>query len=150
MTFKQIKTALNAPTSARTIRHELHYADYRRYIACPRPFISRKQAKKRADFARWYRWWGISDFAAPRPGGGGLAEGYMVGRVYVWAWEEWEDLDNRRVDEKKCLDCIKLTYYSWRILIMIWGAIGWDYKSPLVFLEKEEGCRGVNSRVYRD
>jgi hypothetical protein len=33
---------------------------------------------------------------------------------------------------------------------MIWGAIGWDYKSPLVFLEKEEGYRGVNSRAYRD
>ena len=33
---------------------------------------------------------------------------------------------------------------------MIWGAIGWDYKSPLVFMEKEEGCKGVNSRVYRD
>ena len=33
---------------------------------------------------------------------------------------------------------------------MIWGAIGWDYKSPLVFLQKEEGCKGVNSRAYRD
>ena len=33
---------------------------------------------------------------------------------------------------------------------MIWGAIGWDYKSPLVFLKKEEGCKGVNSRAYRD
>ena len=33
---------------------------------------------------------------------------------------------------------------------MIWGAIGWDYKSLLVFLEKEEGTKGVNSRVYRD
>jgi hypothetical protein len=33
---------------------------------------------------------------------------------------------------------------------MIWGAIGWDYKSPLVFLEREEGAKGVNSRAYRD
>ena len=33
---------------------------------------------------------------------------------------------------------------------MIWGAIGWEWKSPLVFLEKEEGCKGVNSRACRD
>ena len=33
---------------------------------------------------------------------------------------------------------------------MIWGAISWDWKSPLVFLEKEKGAKGVNSRVYRD
>ena len=33
---------------------------------------------------------------------------------------------------------------------MIWGAIGWDWKSPLVFLEKEEGYKGMNSRAYKD
>jgi hypothetical protein len=31
---------------------------------------------------------------------------------------------------------------------MIWGAISWDWKSPLVFLEKEEGSKGVNSKAY--
>jgi hypothetical protein len=31
---------------------------------------------------------------------------------------------------------------------MIWGAIGWDYKSPLVFLEKLPGRKGVCSKVY--
>jgi hypothetical protein len=56
----------------------------------------------------------------------------------------------RRVDEKRCLDCIKSTYRSGRVSVMIWGAIGWDYKSPLVFLEREEGAKGVNSRAYRD
>jgi hypothetical protein len=31
---------------------------------------------------------------------------------------------------------------------MIWGAIGWDYKSPLVFLEKEPGNKGITSKAY--
>ena len=31
---------------------------------------------------------------------------------------------------------------------MIWGAIGWDYKSPLVFLEKLSGRKGVYSKAY--
>jgi hypothetical protein len=56
----------------------------------------------------------------------------------------------RRVDEKKCLDYIKSTYQSGRVTVMIWGTIGWDYKSLLVFLEKEKGAKRVNSRVYQD
>ena len=31
---------------------------------------------------------------------------------------------------------------------MIWGAIGWDWKSPLVFLEKEEGSKGITTKAY--
>ena len=31
---------------------------------------------------------------------------------------------------------------------MVWGALGWDYKSPLVFLTREEGKRGICSTTY--
>jgi hypothetical protein len=31
---------------------------------------------------------------------------------------------------------------------MVWGAIGWDWKSPLIFLEKEEGKKGICSKAY--
>ena len=55
-----------------------------------------------------------------------------------------------RVDKKRCLDCIKSTYRSGRVSVMIWGAIGWDYKSLLVFLEREEGAKGVNFQAYQD
>jgi hypothetical protein len=54
------------------------------------------------------------------------------------------------VNEKKYLDYIKSIYRSGKILIIIWGAIGWDYKSPLVFLKREKEAKGVNSRAYRD
>jgi hypothetical protein len=30
---------------------------------------------------------------------------------------------------------------------MVWGAIGWDWKSPLIFLEKEEGIRGFVAKL---
>ncbi|PVH67976.1 hypothetical protein DL98DRAFT_442307 [Cadophora sp. DSE1049] len=33
---------------------------------------------------------------------------------------------------------------------MIWGAIGWDWKSPLVFLTKKEGRKGICSTAYTD
>jgi hypothetical protein len=31
---------------------------------------------------------------------------------------------------------------------MVWGAIGWDWKSPLIFLTKEEGKKGICSTAY--
>ena len=31
---------------------------------------------------------------------------------------------------------------------MIWGAIGWNYKSKLVFLEKLNGQKGICSKAY--
>jgi len=31
---------------------------------------------------------------------------------------------------------------------MVWGAIGWDWKSPLIFLVKEEGRKGICSQAY--
>jgi hypothetical protein len=86
LTFEQVRTQLGIEASTRTIRRELRRAGYRRYIACPRPYISRKQAKKRLGFALEYRWWGTSDYTAFRQDGkigGGLEEGYMVRRSYV-------------------------------------------------------------------
>ena len=51
LSLEQVRAHLNIEASARTIRRELRRVGYRRCIACPRPFISRKQAKKRLDFA---------------------------------------------------------------------------------------------------
>ena len=31
---------------------------------------------------------------------------------------------------------------------MIWGAIGWDYKSELVYLKKLPNCKGICSKAY--
>jgi hypothetical protein len=32
--------------------------------------------------------------------------------------------------------------------VMIWGAISWDYKSELVFIEKLPERRGIYSKAY--
>ena len=31
---------------------------------------------------------------------------------------------------------------------MVWGAIGWNFKSPLIFLRPDEGCRGITAKAY--
>ncbi len=69
MSFEQVKAQLGVKASTRTIRRELRRVGYRRCITCPRPYISRKQAKKRLDFALSHRWWGTSDYVAHRDDG---------------------------------------------------------------------------------
>jgi hypothetical protein len=39
-------------------------------------------------------------------------------------------------------------YRSETVSVMVWGAIGWDWKSPLVFLVKEPGRKGICSAAY--
>ncbi len=54
-TFDQVKAQLGITALARTIRRELRRFSYRYYIICPRPYISRKQAKRRLGFALEHR-----------------------------------------------------------------------------------------------
>ena len=53
--FECIRSIPGITASVRTIRQELRKLGYRCYISCPRPFISRIQAKKRLSFVRIYR-----------------------------------------------------------------------------------------------
>ena len=54
----------------------------------------------------------------------------------------------RQPEEKNCQTCIQSVYRSRRVSVMVWGAIGWDYKSPLIFLTRMEGKRGICSTAY--
>lgn len=151
MRFEEVRLRLGIQASARTIRRELRLHGYRRCIACPRPFISRAQAKKRLTFAYKHRWWGTSDWAAHR------TDGRQGGdwRKVIWSDEASFDIGKdgrvwvtRRIDEKACSDCIKSIYRSGRFSVMIWGAMGWNFKSLLVIMEKLPGRRGICSKAY--
>lgn len=62
------------------------------------------------------------------------------GKIYV----------TRRPEEKNCRECIQSVYRSGRVSVMVWAAIGWDWKSELVFLERKEGKRGICSTAYKE
>jgi len=102
-------------------------------------------------FALEHRWWGTTDYAAHRDDGRQGGDWRQV----VWSDEASFDIGKdgrvwitRRVDEKRCPDCIKSIYRSGRFSVMIWGALGWDYKSPLIFMEKLPGRKGICSKAY--
>ena len=136
--YARIKAECNIQASTTTLRRALKAAGYRRCIACPRPFISKKQAKRRLNFAFKYRWWGTQQWKVVIWSDEATFETGKRGRIWV----------TRRPDEKRCNTCIKSVYRSGRASIMVWGAIGWDWKSPLIFLEKLEGRKGICSQAY--
>jgi hypothetical protein len=54
--YARIKVELKINTSTTTIRKTLKIYGYCRCVACRRPFISKKQVRKRLAFAMKYRW----------------------------------------------------------------------------------------------
>jgi transposase len=138
VTYPQIKIACHIDASATTIRRALKRAGYQRCIACPRPFINAKAVKKRLDFARKHRWWSIQQWKVVIWSDEATFETGKRGRVWV----------TRRTDEKACPNCIKSIYRSGRTSVMIWGALGWDWKSPLIFMEKKPDKKGICSQAY--
>jgi IS30 family transposase len=53
--YSQLKAALRLDASTTTIRRILRAHGYRRCVACPQPFINKKQAAERLAFALKYR-----------------------------------------------------------------------------------------------
>jgi hypothetical protein len=55
--YVHIKAVCCINASTTTLCKTLKAYGYRRCVACRRPFISKKQAKKHLEFAEKYRWW---------------------------------------------------------------------------------------------
>lgn len=113
---------------------------YRRCVACGRPFITEKQARKRLEFAHKHLYWTINNWARVVWSDEASFMTGERGRVFI----------TRRPWKRHHKDCIKSIYRSGRTSFMIWDAIGWGYKSKLVFLEKNSGCKGINSKAYAE
>jgi hypothetical protein len=135
LTFEHVRNILGITASVRTIRRELCKIGYRRCVSCPRPFISGEQAKKRLSFARVQ-------------GGGDWRKVTFPDECTWETGRKRRTWVTRRTDEKECSTCIRSVYWSGRFTVMIWGVIGWDYKSPLIFLEKLPDRKGVYSKAY--
>ena len=137
LSYKQLATKCGIRASEATIRRPLKEKGYRRCIACPRPFINKKQQKKRYMFAKRYKNW-TSEWNDVVWSDECSFEVRERGRLWV----------TRRPSEQYCQHCLKSTYRSGRTSVMVWDALGWGFKSPLVFLEREEGAKGITSKAY--
>ncbi len=128
MTFKQLANSIGLNVSRRTIARALKRLGFRRCIACPRPFITEKQAKVRQQWAADHQDWTVNAWARVVWTDECSFETGQRGRIWI----------TRNSKEKYCSNCIKRNYRSGRCSFMVWGAIGWGYKSKLVFMQKND------------
>jgi hypothetical protein len=135
----QLGKACGIEQSESTIRRALAKQGYHRCVACPRPFINRKQQKRRLQFARSHIDWILDVLKRVIWTDECSFETGRRGRIWV----------TRLASERFCPDCVRSVYRSGHVSFMVWGAIGWGYKSPLVFMSKSTG-KGINSKDYRD
>ena len=138
MPYSQLVRECRIKASITTLRRALKAAGYRRCVACRRPFISKEQAAKRVAFCLEYRWQSVKRQLTVLQSDEVTFETGKRGRIYV----------TRRPEEKNCQTCIQSVYRSGRVSVIVQGVISWDQKSPLVFLVKEKGRRGICSQAY--
>ena len=140
-TYKQLVAKMELNVSHYTVQRALKALGYQRCVACSRPFITPAQAKKRVEFALAHLAWTVNNWARVVWSDEASFMTGERGRIFI----------TRRKGEKHCQDCIKSIYRSGRTSFMVWGAIGWGYKSKLVFLTKgTPNQRGINSRDYSE
>lgn len=140
MTYQRLIKQLDLKVSRWTLGRSLRFYGWKRCIACRRPFVSEKQTATRLDWARRYINWTVNAWATVIWSDEATFVTGERGRLYI----------TRRVWEKSHPDCIQSVYRSGRTSFMVWGAIGWGWKSKLVFLERHHGKKGINSRDYAE
>ena len=123
-----------------TVRRAMNQAGYHRCRRCKRPFISKANIEKRYSYAiehsdlstdHWKQHI-YSDVAAFNTSAEGIK----------WA--------TCKVKERYHKDCIQSSFWSGRSSFMIWAAIGWNYKSPLIFVEGSGKRGGMVQKDYEE
>jgi hypothetical protein len=113
-----------------------------------RAFINEKQALARLDWAK---------FCATATIDGLWSKVIWTDECSFVTGERDRLFITRRKGERYHKDCIQSVYRSGRTSFMVWGAIGYGWKSKLIFLDKctdpeskGQGQRGINSFDYGD
>jgi transposase len=115
--------------SVRTIRNSLYEMEFFSRIAVKKPFISKRHAADRLEFARKYEHWTSSDWAKVIWTDESSFElGKNSRTVRVW----------RRAYEKYHWDCLAPSFKSGRTSVMVWAAITGTTKSSIVLLPSGE------------
>lgn len=141
LTYSQlIKEYIKEDISRQTLGRALRRLGYIRCIACKRAFITEKQALSRIDWADTFQNSTLD---------GLWAKVIWTDECSFMAGERGRIWITRRHRERFHKHCIQSVYRSGRTSVMVWGAIGWGWKSKLIFLEKGES-RGIDSYDYAD
>jgi len=137
LSYHQLAKEAGVTASGKTVKRALRKRGYRRCRACRKPFISVQNQWARRGYAREHK-----------------DKDKHYWRRHMYADECSFDTSKRGTifvtrcgGERYHNDCMHRSFHSGRSSFMVWGAISYNWKSPLVFLEGT-GKRGVCADDY--
>ena len=146
MTWEHLGTSVGSNAKGRTIRRAMGQKGYRQCIACRRGFVDPKLAKKRKKWAEMMlKKWPTKEHSRQVRFSDETHFGFgSQGRIYII----------RKGNERACPDCVQEAPQPAdkdMKRLHTWGAIGYDFKSNLMWYEVPTNKNGkMTLQVYRD
>lgn len=132
-TLHEITNGTLPKVNPRTIRKALASAGLHSRIAAKKPFLSEKHKAARLTFAKKYLSWSLEDWKRVIWCDESTFEiGKNSRQIRVW----------RMAGERHHLDCLAPTFKSGRSSLMLWGAIAYDQRSELAFMDPGKRTAG--------
>lgn len=113
---------------------------YHKCKACPKPFISEAARQKRLLYCKEKLDWDINKW---KP--------FIFSDECTFTTGKQQKAYVIRTDQERyCPDCLQHRYHSGRATFSIWAAIGWDFKSELIFIESHGSGGGMSKEDYKE
>jgi hypothetical protein len=125
MVYDELIRELKLPCAALTLRNRLHQRGYYRYTACQKPFLTAAQVIGRLLWAIahifWHQEW--------------LKVLWSDEVTFLIGGRTAKEKVTRKRGERTCPTCIQHQLHRGHTTpVNAWGAIGYGYKSPLIFI----------------
>ena len=141
ITLTQLKKTFHLPVHENTIRNALQQAGYYHKVAQRRPYLNKRDRKRRLKFAKQHKDWTKEEWARVLFSDEMAIKLFMERRARDYVW--------RKVDERLHPDCINYGRRPKGTGLMFWGVFRKGRMGPGVFFDLKKG-ETVDSTVYRD
>lgn len=126
MDYDQLVRELHLPCAPSTLRFRLHQKGYYRCTACQKPYLTLAQANTRWIWAMAHIFWTLE----------WLKVLWSDEVTFLVGGRSAKEKVTRKRGERFCQTCIQHQFHRGHTTpVNAWGAIGYGYKSPLVFLK---------------
>ena len=141
ISLSQLKKVFHLNVHEHTIRSALQRAGYHRRVAQRRPYLNKRDRKRRLKFALEHRNWTVEQWASVLFSDEMAVKLFMERRSKVYVW--------RTVEEEFHPDCINYVRRPKGMGLMFWGVFRKGKIGLGLFFDLERG-ESINSTVYRD
>lgn len=141
ITLTQLKKLFRLQVHEHTLRTALQKAGYHHRIARRRPYLNKRDRKRRLQFARQHKDWTVEQWASVLFSDEMAIKLFMERRSKDYIW--------RTAEEEFHPDCINYKRRPKGIGLMFWGVFRKGKMGPGLFFNLEKG-ESVDSMIYRD